>query len=230
MKKATFVFLIILCVFSRVTSAQNKQTTVPAKQINGAGKQTTSNPRDLIQFSGVVVGVDSLKPVPFTNIFVKHTKHGTVSDYFGYFSFVAQKGDTLIFSEVGYTKAEFIIPDTLSNNRYSLIQMLHQDTISLKAFEVFAWPTREQFKQVFLTLHSPEDDLDRARKNLSYENMRELYNTLPMDGSMNYKYAMEQRYSKLYNAGQYPSYSILNPIAWSQFIQAWKRGDFKKKD
>ncbi|MBL7892109.1 MAG: carboxypeptidase-like regulatory domain-containing protein, partial [Bacteroidia bacterium] len=46
----------------------------------------------------------------------------------------------------------------------------------------------------------------------------------------NYKYAMEQRYSKLYYAGQYPSYSILNPIAWTQFIQAWKRGDFKKKD
>lgn len=222
MKNKAFLLLFISIISTSFSIAQTKATT-PTKFAKSGG-------RDLIQFSGVIVEVDSLKPVPFTNIFVKHTNHGTVADYFGYFSFVAQKGDTLVFSEVGYSKSEFVIPDTLSTNRYSLIQMLHHDTISLRTFEFFGWPTRDQFKQVFLNLHSPEDDLDRARKNLSYDNMKALYNNMPPDGSINYKYAMEQRYSKLYYAGQYPSYSILNPIAWSQFIQAWKRGDFKRKD
>jgi hypothetical protein len=50
-----------------------------------------------------------------------------------------------------------------------------------------------------------------------------------MDGSLNYKYAMQQWQSKLYYAGQAPPISILNPIAWAQFIRAWKNGEFKKK-
>jgi len=223
MQRITSIILFTLIAFAFSAKAQIKTKADPSKLDENINK-------DLIQFSGVVVEVDSLKPVPFTNIFVKHTRHGTVADYYGYFSFVAQKGDTLIFSELGYSKAEFVIPDTLSSNRYSLIQMLHADTVWLKESVVFPWPTREQFKQVFLNLRAPEDDLDRARKNLSYDNMKELYTNMPMDGSMNYKYAMEQRYSKLYYSGQYPSFSILNPIAWAQFISAWKRGDFKKKD
>ncbi|MCC6691072.1 MAG: carboxypeptidase-like regulatory domain-containing protein [Bacteroidia bacterium] len=222
--KIPSLIIPFLLLYANLALAQTKLNTTDAEQ------KSQLNNRSLIQFSGVVVEVDSLRPIPFTNIFVKHTQHGTVADYFGYFSFVAQKGDTLIFSEVGYAKAQFIIPDTLSNNRYSLIQMLRKDTITLRAIEVFSWPTREQFKQVFMSLHSTEDDIDRARKNLSYDNMKELYNTLPMDGSMNYKYNIEQRYSRLYATNLYPSYSILNPIAWAQFIQAWKRGDFKRKD
>jgi len=30
--------------------------------------------------------------------------------------------------------------------------------------------------------------------------------------------------------GQVPPQNIFNPIAWAEFIQAWKRGDFKRKD
>ena len=83
---------------------------------------------DLVQLSGMVVETDSLKGMPFATIMVKHTKHGTVADFRGYFSFVAQKGDTLIFSELGYIRAAFVIPDTLTTSRYALIQMLHKDT------------------------------------------------------------------------------------------------------
>jgi hypothetical protein len=30
--------------------------------------------------------------------------------------------------------------------------------------------------------------------------------------------------------GQVPPQNIFNPMAWAEFIQAWKRGDFKKKN
>ena len=53
---------------------------------------------DLVQFSGIVVTADSLKPVPYTNIAIKNTWRGTIADYYGYFSFVAFKSDTIIFS------------------------------------------------------------------------------------------------------------------------------------
>ena len=182
---------------------------------------------ELIQLSGMIVETDSLKGMPYATVMVKHTKHGTVADFRGYFSFVAERGDTLIFSELGYVKAAFVIPDTLSTSRYAMIQMLHRDTIMMKAVTIYPWPTVEKVKEYILGLHPPEDDIDKARKNLSYNNMKSIAENLPMDGALNYKYNMDQRYSQLYSAGQYPTYNLFNPIAWSQFLEAWKRGDFK---
>lgn len=191
-------------------------------------KKTQS--RELVQFSGVVVENDSLKSIPFTSIMIKNSYRGTVSDYFGYFSFVAQENDTIVFSAIGFQKGYFVIPDTLSINKYSLIHVLVKDTIQLKEISIYPWPTREQFKDAFLKLDLPSDDLERARKNLTQAQLREKVQGLPMDGGMNYKYQMQQQYNRLYYAGQYPSISLLNPIAWAKFIEAWKRGDFKRKE
>ncbi|MCK6650110.1 MAG: carboxypeptidase-like regulatory domain-containing protein, partial [Bacteroidia bacterium] len=44
-----------------------------------------SKARKLVQFTGIVVEGDSLKPVPYTSIIIKNTNRGTISDYFGYF-------------------------------------------------------------------------------------------------------------------------------------------------
>jgi len=40
-----------------------------------------------IQFSGIVVTADSLKPIPFVNILIKDTWRGTVTDLYGFFFF-----------------------------------------------------------------------------------------------------------------------------------------------
>ena len=97
---------------------------------------------ELIQFSGVVVTHDSLKPLPYCNIYDKSSLKGTITDFYGYFSFVAAKGDTLIFSNVGYKRSEFVIPDTLSTNKYSLIHMMQNDTILLKTAVIYPWPSK----------------------------------------------------------------------------------------
>jgi hypothetical protein len=188
-----------------------------------------SKKRDLVQFSGIVVEGDSLKPIPYTSIIVRNSNRGTVSDYFGYFSFVAQKQDTIEFSGIGYKDAYFIIPDTLSTNKYSLIQVLASDTVSLKEAIVYPWPSKEQFKQAFLQLNAPDDDLARAEKNMVREDMRERMTGMAMDASLNYKYSMQQYQSKLYYAGQLPPNNLLNPIAWSKFIKAWKNGEYSTK-
>ena len=133
------------------------------------GIQTTYaqySDEDLIQFSGVVITGDSLSPVPFTNVLVEQTGRGTMTDYYGYFSFVAQKGDSILFSAVGYKRNHFIIPDTLTKNKYSLIQIMNSDTVQLQETIVYPWPTREQFKEAFLAMELPETDYDRAQKNL----------------------------------------------------------------
>src|SRR5690606_14274758 len=101
--------------------------------------------RQLVQFSGVVV-TDRLSPVPFTNIMIKNTYRGTMSDVFGYFSFVAQEGDTILFSAVGFQRSQYVIPTDLTENRYSMIHAMARDTVLLSEFKVYPWPSREQFR------------------------------------------------------------------------------------
>lgn len=189
------------------------------------------NDTDLIQFSGVVLDADSLMPIPFTTVMIKNSHRGTIADHFGYFSFVAAKGDTIVFSSVGYGKEYYLIPDTLSTNRYSLIQLMESDTIMLNEFKVYPWPSKEQFKEAFLSLRVPDNDMERANRNLALAQMRAIMENMPMsDGSANFKYAQINRNSQLYYAGQFPSWTILNPVAWAQFIDSWKRGDLKRKN
>lgn len=184
----------------------------------------------LIQFSGVVVSNDSVNPVPYAHIIDMNRSSGTVSDYFGYFSFVAQKGDTIRFSSVGYKTSYFYISDTLSGNKYSLIHVMPVDTILLEEANIYPWPSKEQFADAFVNAEIPNDDYKRAEANLNNEAMVAYAEQIPMDGSMNFNWEMQQVQNKLYYSGQYPTNHLLNPIAWAKFIKAWKNGDFKKKD
>ena len=133
------------------------------------------------------------------------------------------------FSALGFKKNYFSIPDSLEEARYSLIQMLNGDTILLSTAVIYPWPTKEQFKQAFLSLELPNDDMARAQRNLERDAMRQRGESMGMDGAMNQKYYMQQRNSRMYYAGQLPPNNLLNPIAWAKFIQAWKNGDLKRK-
>jgi hypothetical protein len=190
---------------------------------------------DLVQFSGIVVTADSLRPVPFANIVVSNTGHGATSDYWGFFSIVVHKNDLISFNAVGYKPGLFRIPDTLSENRYSLIQVMSSDTIMLTETVIYPWPSKEQFRHAFLTLEIPDDDIEIARRNLAFMEMREIYgrNYDPerygYTSGQSYHNYMSNQADKLYYNGQTMPNNLLNPIAWAKFIKAWKRGDFKKK-
>lgn len=191
------------------------------------GQENTSE--ELIQFSGVIVSGDSLEPVPYCTVLDKSSKRGTVSDYFGYFSFVAHKGDSIRFSSVGYKTSYYVIPDSLEENRYSLIHVLTTDTVELPVAVIYPWPSKEQFAEAFVNTEIPNDDYKRAVHNLEQAELKEMADGIPMNGSMNYNYQMQQVQNKLYYAGQLPPNNLLNPIAWSKFIQSWKNGDFKRQ-
>lgn len=185
---------------------------------------------DLVQFSGLVVSGDSLNPVPYVNIRIRGTSRGVSADYSGFFSLVARKGEVVQFSAVGFRSGEYHIPDTLRASRYSLIQIMTQDTILLKETVIYPWPSREQFKLAFVWNDIPDDDITIAQKNLDKMEMRQRAIAMPMDGSMNYRNYMDQQVGKLYYKGQYQPMNIFNPFAWAEFIKAWKRGDFKRKN
>lgn len=214
MKPGPFIILLFIMCFSAFQASSQ------------------SHENDLVQFSGVVITSDSLQPIPFTNVIIKRTQRGTTADYFGFFSIVANKTDIIQFSATGFKKAEFQIPDTLKENRYSLIQVLSSDTFELSETVIYPWPTREQFKQAFITLHIPDDDIVIAQKNINYMEMRELAKNMDkygMDGAMNYTNNLNKQIDKLYYYGQAQPITIFNPFAWAKFIKAWKNGDFKNK-
>lgn len=212
MRNAIFILLLSLCCLTQLIAQEKK----------------VNEKERLIQFSGVVVGSDSLGSIPYASIMIKNSYRGTISDFYGYFSLVAKASDTIVFNSIGYQATEYVIPDTLTSNRYSMIQMLRRDTVELKEVEVFPWPTKEQFKQAFLNAQLPDDDMARAMKNLDPKTMSMLSNNLPMGSTGNSRYTMNNFQTRLYQSGSFPSYNILNPMAWAKFIQAWKNGDFNQ--
>ena len=60
--------------------------------------------------------------------------------------------------------------------------------------------------------------------------MRALSRYIPPDAREATNMYMNKQAQSLYYAGQQAPQNILNPLAWAQFIQAWKRGDFKSKN
>ena len=189
-----------------------------------------SQERKIIQISGVIQN-DSLNTLPFVTIIVENTGKGTISNFFGYYSIAAHIGDTLQFSFVGCKDFRFVIPDTLRNSNLSYDFTMKMDTILLQEAIVFPWNTYEQFLTAVVEMEIPENDLDRANKNLL--RLKEQILNMeysPVDASLNYKYFMQNHYDKIYTAGQYPVVSLLDPFAWAQFFKALKNGDFKRKN
>ncbi|MBU2650534.1 MAG: carboxypeptidase-like regulatory domain-containing protein [Bacteroidetes bacterium] len=195
-----------------------------------AFSQEVKRNHDLVQFTGVILTADSLHPIPFAHVIVTRGYRGTVSDYNGYFSFVARKNDTIEFSAIGFKDEFFVIPDTISDHRYSIIQVMATDTIYLSETVIYPWPTKEAFKEAFLSLEIPDDDLEIARQNLDKDNIYIRLDNMRTDGSVTYKYTLNNYVDKLYYNGQTQPITILNPFAWAEFIKAWKDGKFKRKN
>ena len=188
--------------------------------------------QDLIQLSGLVLdgSTEELLPIPYTNVFIKtDTRRGTYSDFKGFFTIVARKGETVIFSTVGYKTVEFVVPDSLEDDHYSIVQMMTQDTINLPETVVFPWPSKEHFKIEFLAMDVTPELQRRAAENVAEEVLERGRQTVIRDGNENADYYLRQQASNYYHYGQVPPMNIFSPVAWGKFIKAWKNGDFKKK-
>lgn len=193
--------------------------------------QDNKNSR-LVQFSGMVLdGSDEqLYPVPYTNILVKDKGRGTYSDLKGFFSIVVEKGDVIVFSAIGYKTVEYKISEDLDDERYSIVQLMTQDTINLPETVVFPWPSRDHFKLEFLAMDVTPELQEHAAKNLANETLRRMRNEVSVDGNEHADYFLRQQAREYYYIGQQPPMNIFNPVAWKKFFDSWKSGDFKKKD
>lgn len=183
----------------------------------------------LVEITGIVMSSDSLNPVSYCNIGIKNSHRGTASDYTGFFSIVTKRTDTLVFSAIGYDRSEFVLPPDFDAMRYSVIQLMTADTVNLPETIVYPWPKPHEFRSDFLKLDIPDDDIARAKKNLSQEQLRMRAYVMTGDAGENQVWAQQQRTRAYWTYKQPPHNNLINPLAWAEFIRAWKRGDFKKK-
>ncbi len=183
----------------------------------------------MIQLYGVVMTADSLDALPSTSVIVEDKMRGTFTNSQGVFSIVVLKGDHIRFSCVGFKDKVISIPENLQGNQYSVIQLMVTDTAYLPATILKPRPTRAQFERDFVNTYVPADDLEIARQNNSEATRRALIAAMPADGREAVGAQMRANAQKYTYQGQVPPQNIFNPFAWAEFIQAWKRGDFKKK-
>lgn len=183
----------------------------------------------LIQFSGYALTADSLMGVPFVHITILNRGRVATAGPDGFFSFAAREGDTLYFTSVGFTPVMYVMPVNLENDKFSMIQVMTKSEIYLPNTIIYPWGSREQFPQAFKDLRLPDDDLERAKRNMDRERLAELGEHLERDGGEATNLALRNTSARTYYYGQPAPQNIFNPLAWAEFIRAWKRGDFKKK-
>lgn len=195
---------------------------------------TEKDKNNLIQFSGLVItNMDgNMVPVPYASIFLPNKKRGTYADYRGFFTIVVEKGDVIRFNCIGFEPVTKTVPDTLSQSRYSIVQIMAQDTLTLPEAVIFPWPSREHFKIEFLKMDVTPELQRIATKNLANEYLAEARKNpdmVPYGGRESANFYLRQQAREYVYIGQTPPMNIFSPLAWAQFFKAWKDGDFKKK-
>lgn len=196
--------------------------------LHGMAQNETKPQDSVVMLYGVVMSADSLRGLDATSVIVEGTGRGTITSDQGVFSIVVLKGDTIRFSSIGFKDKSIIIPLNLKGNQYSVIQLMINDTAYLPATILKPRPSRSQFERDFVNTDVPADALEIARKNNDKATRNALLMSLPVDGGEAVNANFRQQAAKTYYNGQIPPQNIFNPVAWAEFIQAWKRGDFKK--
>ena len=192
-------------------------------------------PKDsLIQLSGLVLTElnGNLVPVPFATVYLPQKQRGTYTNYKGFFSIVVHRSEKVRFTSVGFDPATTTIPDTLTQDRYSVVQLITQDTVNLPEIVIMPWPSREHFKIDFLAMDVTPELQRRAMENLANDYLAEARkddSRVPYSSKESANYYLRQQSKEYVYLGQTPPMNIFSPLAWGKFFNAWKNGDFKKK-
>jgi len=205
----------LICLFFSVTVFAQQQ---PAKD-------------KLIQFSGIITDIDSTNVIPYVTITNLSQKSKRVAaDYRGYFTFIVNPGDTILFTAIGYKKFSTIIPENTPDSKYTIMVKLKSEVINLPTVRIFPWATTEEFTREFLSMKLADDDLAIAKKNLSKSSINGLIQTLPRDGgeisSQNYRY----NFDRMINKNMVQTNPLLNPFAWGKLMQQIFDGDKKRSE
>ena len=194
-----------------------------------AGQWRRSQEENLLQFSGIVRDLQH-QPLPHVNIIILNERRGTTSDHRGMFSFVVKPNDTILFSHMGHKATLHVIPDSVGGQQYPADIFMVSDTFQLAEVRIYPWKTYQEFKEAFLALELPDDDAQNAYHNIALIKTQIKVNEQGTTPNVNFREVMKQQYNQLYTAGQYPYYTIFDPLRWARFFESLRNGDFRQDD
>lgn len=184
----------------------------------------------LIQITGLIVEQgDSLYGIPGAHIFNPNTGRGSTTNLMGYFSMAVMPGDSLLIASIGFMKQPYIVPED-SSNSYSVFFQLKNDTVILPEARVRHLPTERAFKEAFLALHLPEQDINNMNNNINRQLLINLYGTSDISPEVLARYNVQQQARLLEQQYVAQSITLLDPFAWSRFIRDVKEEKKKKEE
>lgn len=188
----------------------------------------SQNSKNVIQFSGLIVGGDSLYGMPGVFVSIPKAGRGTVTNEAGFFSMPTLVGDSIEISAIGYKKRKIGITKSEKQSITLIIEM-QEDTTFYPIIEIFPYPTEELFKKAFLALQLPNKDYSNMYNNTDQILLQRMIMNSVMSSSENYKYSLR-------NQIVYPGapigtggLQIFNPFAWGNLVKSIRKGDLNKK-
>ena len=180
--------------------------------------------KKVIQFTGVIFGMDSTTVMPGTHIYVPKAGRGTTSNPYGFFSMPVVEGDSVVFSAVGYKRAFYIVPNHEGESSLRVMITLKEDITFLEEVEIRPYPTESMFKEALITMELPhQKEYANIYQWLNSDIMTQAYLDLPASPNANHQYFMKLQQQSYINRYSPPQNNFLNPFAWRQFINSLKR-------
>ena len=183
-----------------------------------------SEPRQVIQFTGVVFESDSTTVIPGVHVYIPKSGRGTTTNAYGFFSIPVLEGDSIIFSAVGYKRISYVVPAHNSETSLKVIVTLQDDITFLEEVEIRPYPTEAMFKEALITMELPhQKEYANIYSWLNSEYMTLGYTELPASPNANARYLMNQQQQAYINRYTPPVNNFLNPFAWANFINSLKK-------
>jgi hypothetical protein len=184
--KQNFLFVtVLLCLF-----------------LSGKG-QTVNQQAGSILFHGIVIDAKSLTPLAGTQVSINKVFSG-ISSSEGKFAFSVLRGDTIIFSRLGYKGVQMMVSDTLRGIEFLAGIYMSQDTVAIG--EIVIVPRIGNLKSDLL---KPKADLniplENAKSNLAISAYQGRFTQSQLgDPIINYELLRQKQRSDAYTKGQIP--------------------------
>lgn len=178
-------------------------------------------PSDVVRVTGVVVDQADTRALPYVTIKNKNADGDFLTDTTGYFSLMAQPGDTLLFEAMSYRPDQYVVPRDADGGHFAIVEVMQKDAVLLEEITIRGFPTQQQFEQIFLRI-DPDDlpeNTERLRDHVS-ETVRDETNM------QQYIFEYNNRQMVYWLSREGPPNDFLNPERWVEFVRAWQEGRF----
>ena len=157
-----------------------------------------------IVFSGVIRDASTSEPLPNTQIFV-HRLFVSASEQDGTFAVSVIRGDTLVFSLLGYQPAYLFVSDTLTGKEFVAGVYIKTDTLSIG--EVIIVPRAINLKtEIFKPPAAPSQEMENAKYNMAVSAYQGRMSVgLLGDPASNYSVVHQQMRTYAFEKGTIPS-------------------------